>query len=474
MQTRRRSAVGKPRIARIVYRQTTRGERPYPVRPSKPQKNTLNNLDIGAEENFSNPEVEQDLDYDQDEALHNLRNLHTETKRGVSQNDYLRQWLLRRKTHLDFIVSMEAPGEDHLSCSKCQDEGEMWRCESCIGGQLLCRDCCRKQHYTLPFHSVQSWTGSFFKKRALWEIGLKLYLGHPGRDCKGKSGDHSHNADIMMDIASDTHNVSTDRKSEMDWDQDTNWRSDMNVGMEQSGEHTDDENLEDPEVLPGQEPQDDDEMYVNVDDTRHNLLPEPPKMDEDGNRFVAFIDVTGIHYLPVVHCFCSGSHQDIDLQYMGQKLFPASYKRVRTAFTFAVLDDFRLSNLECKTSAYQYYQKLRRVTHSAFPSLVVNRYRELRRVSRQYRNLRTWQTHGFAHEPRPPGLGELAMFCASCPQPGINLPDNWKEDPDRYEFLSPMNLLIVQVEIFILGALLWMEISRQITLNKKKTTMTSD
>ncbi|KAF8876523.1 hypothetical protein CPB84DRAFT_1635353, partial [Gymnopilus junonius] len=23
---------------------------------------------------------------------------------------------------------------------------------------------------------------------------------------------------------------------------------------------------------------------------------------------------------------------------------------------------------------------------------------------------------------------KLALFCAACPQPGINLPDNWKED----------------------------------------------
>ncbi|TEB20942.1 hypothetical protein FA13DRAFT_1757685 [Coprinellus micaceus] len=28
---------------------------------------------------------------------------------------------------------------------------------------------------------------------------------------------------------------------------------------------------------------------------------------------------------------------------------------------------------------------------------------------------------------RPPSKGELALFCAVCPQPGVNLPPDWKE-----------------------------------------------
>lgn len=29
------------------------------------------------------------------------------------------------------------------------------------------------------------------------------------------------------------------------------------------------------------------------------------------------------------------------------------------------------------------------------------------------------------------GAGSLAMFCATCPQPGVNIPENWKEDPNQ-------------------------------------------
>lgn len=34
-----------------------------------------------------------------------------------------------------------------------------------------------------------------------------------------------------------------------------------------------------------------------------------------------------------------------------------------------------------------------------------------------------------------PGVGDLAIFCPSCPQPGVNLPDNWKDDSRKFVFL---------------------------------------
>ena len=33
------------------------------------------------------------------------------------------------------------------------------------------------------------------------------------------------------------------------------------------------------------------------------------------------------------------------------------------------------------------------------------------------------------HEVQP---GELAIYCLACPQPGINIPENWREDPARH------------------------------------------
>ncbi|KAG1718273.1 uncharacterized protein EDB91DRAFT_1090173 [Suillus paluster] len=101
------------------------------------------------------------------------------------------------------------------------------------------------------------------------------------------------------------------------------------------------------------------------------------------------------------------------------------------AFTFVVLDDFLLDNLECGTSAMNYYSKLRRVTSSVFPHLVPDRYRELMRVGRQWKQVKQLKWHGFGHEKRKPKAGELALFCPACPQPGVNvnLSDRNGSDP---------------------------------------------
>ncbi|KAF8899537.1 hypothetical protein CPB84DRAFT_1847745 [Gymnopilus junonius] len=94
----------------------------------------------------------------------------------------------------------------------------------------------------------------------------------------------------------------------------------------------------------------------DLKNSQTNLVLQPSSRDQSGNPFIAIIDVLGVHHLPVVHCTCRRAEDDILFLEMG--LFPASFDRIRTVFTFNVLTDFWLSNLECKTSAYQYYQKL--------------------------------------------------------------------------------------------------------------------
>ena len=59
-----------------------------------------------------------------------------------------------------------------------------------------------------------------------------------------------------------------------------------------------------------------------------------------------------------------------DVQLMNAGLFPSSYKQIETAFTFAVLDDLLTDNLECKTTAQQYYSKLQSITSPLFPDSV--------------------------------------------------------------------------------------------------------
>ncbi|KAI6011636.1 hypothetical protein EDC04DRAFT_2609807 [Pisolithus marmoratus] len=112
------------------------------------------------------------------------------------------------------------------------------------------------------------------------------------------------------------------------------------------------------------------------------------------------------------------------------RLFTASISKPKTAFTFTVLDHFLIDALECKTSAMSFYQKLKRFTNNAFPER--DRYRELMRVCWLWRDLKHRKWFGFGHDmEQDPGDGGLALFCPACPQPGVNLPADWKVCYDR-------------------------------------------
>lgn len=81
------------------------------------------------------------------------------------------------------------------------------------------------------------------------------------------------------------------------------------------------------------------------------------------------MDVTGYHYIRVRYCRCA-SQVPAHRQLLRAGLYPASQKRPQTVFTFQLLDDCYLDNLECKTAFNNYHNKLRRLTSKTFPHLV--------------------------------------------------------------------------------------------------------
>jgi hypothetical protein len=58
-----------------------------------------------------------------------------------------------------------------------------------------------------------------------------------------------------------------------------------------------------------------------------------------------------------------------------------------------------------------------------------NQYKELIRVSWQMRNLQVKKRFGAVYGTSS-SHGCLAIFCLFCPQPGINLPQDWKDLPN--------------------------------------------
>jgi hypothetical protein len=93
-----------------------------------------------------------------------------------------------------------------------------------------------------------------------------------------------------------------------------------------------------------------------------------PRFQPTTNTMV-IVDKSGVHRLMVTYCNCPDAEPpDVQLFCIG--LFPASFSKPKTAFTFSVLDDFLLDNLECGMTVMNYFSKLQRMTTSAFPHLV--------------------------------------------------------------------------------------------------------
>ncbi|KAI9437087.1 hypothetical protein BJY52DRAFT_1230227 [Lactarius psammicola] len=147
----------------------------------------------------------------------------------------------------------------------------------------------------------------------------------------------------------------------------------------------------------------------------------------NGNPLITSIDCSGVFEMEVLFCACSDAYSK-DEQLLRAGLFPSTFKQIENIFTFAVLDNFLTDNLECKTTAQQYYSKLQSMTSAMFPDHVPNRYKQLLRASRQWRDLKNRMQTGLGYqaEQETPQDGSMAIFCPACPQPGINLPDDWK------------------------------------------------
>lgn len=167
------------------------------------------------------------------------------------------------------------------------------------------------------------------------------------------------------------------------------------------------------------------------------LGPSAPATDMFNNAYIRIVHTNGIHHIPMLACSCHGERQTA-FDIIASGFLPASFTRIRTLFTFQMLDQFRLCNLELKASAYEYYNMLRRLTSSTAPSGVDNVAHEFRRMVRLWRWMKKLKWAGYGHNnenPLTPAPGTLANYCAACPQPGINLPPDWKEDPNRYRIL---------------------------------------
>jgi hypothetical protein len=321
----------------------------------------------------------------------------------------MQMWLPKRTPYLQRMVANE--GNEIKTCIRCE-KAARWRCRSCLARPMFCRECCRATHRLLIYHRVEKWNGKFFQDASLWEVGVRLNVGHGGLECPSQ--------DALLEAC----RVDEENKDELDQLSATQYE----FGPVPSEHPHPPPPVPEPEPTLVEDEDPDDPDWQDVPPTSEftwfPLQTPTPTLDNHDNHFLLIVDSTGLLSLPVVWCSCRNADPADELL-LDLDLLPASYGSIKTAFTFHCLDDYRLSNLECKTSAYQYYQKLRRLTNPAFPHAVPNRYNEFRRATRQWRNMKLRKWFGYGHRRESPGKGTMALFCAACPQPGINLPANF-------------------------------------------------
>jgi hypothetical protein len=297
----------------------------------------------------------------------------------------------------------------------------------------------RRNHRENPLHRIERWNGSYYRPAALREVGTYLlvrhYIGDEVCDTLSNWCNMLDTAEIVNDnkeqdvlrrlVPSMVPEKEPDPGPEA---QDgVYWEEFEGRDLEEGMEYEEGEDLGDG---------DEEEINAYFDDagasTGAGVDPAIAALTMGSLHRV--VHTNGVHHIAMVSCQCQGNDV-LPLDLFAAQLLPASLKRIKTIFTAQVLDQFRMCNLELKASAYQFNQMLRRLTKPMAPAEVDNLYREFRRMTRIWRWMKKLKWAGYAGSAKKAmdvGPGELAIFCPACPQQGINIPDNWREDNARH------------------------------------------
>ncbi|KAJ7441783.1 hypothetical protein B0H11DRAFT_2251843 [Mycena galericulata] len=159
--------------------------------------------------------------------------------------------------------------------------------------------------------------------------------------------------------------------------------------------------------------------------------PEPAK-----KGFVT-LHTNGIHEVLVDFCGCSEALEagPPEVQLLRAGWFPASHVRPHTCATLTVLEQFHLETVQAKTTMYDFYGVLEKLTDNT-GSKPPDRYHEWIRMCREFRILKMLKRGGRATAYDLSGAdgtqaGALAIECPACPRPGVNLADDWEDTPEE-------------------------------------------
>ena len=205
-----------------------------------------------------------------------------------------------------------------------------WRCHDCFGEPVHCSSCLVVTHQCSPFHRVSRWDGWTFFRSSLSDAGLVLHIGHEGRPCSSPTTANTSCNNVNHSINSDSCFPSAD--------------SGIHNGTSTAPSPFVDPDLLFPTDIPPLSSWEYSGVFLDTMKTQQHL-------DADGNPWLTIVDTTGIHQVQAHYCRCAESLCLPDyIQLLRNGLFPASIAQPRTVFTFRVLDDYDLLNLETKAT----------------------------------------------------------------------------------------------------------------------------
>ncbi|KAJ6592936.1 hypothetical protein B0H19DRAFT_919522, partial [Mycena capillaripes] len=86
--------------------------------------------------------------------------------------------------YLAELLRLEGRGSvTHDFCPACPKKpaaNPSYRCMDCLFPDLVCESCCLTNHEDRPLDRIERWTGTFFERVSLKEMGLRVQLGHSG------------------------------------------------------------------------------------------------------------------------------------------------------------------------------------------------------------------------------------------------------------------------------------------------------
>ena len=209
------------------------------------------------------------------------------------------------------MIRLEAPPPDRM-CINCASSPGHYRCKDCLPKNFFCSGCCIAAHVAQPFHRIQKFTDGSFEGYDLDQLGFRLDIRPHSGSCSRK------------DAPVETAEAYTGSDTELDWEDD-----DDNTPFYQSQSST---------------------FFQHVSDSGK----------------IVIVSSTGIFKRNIQWCTCPNAPEK-HIQLMRTRLFPATFVNPKSAFTFDVLDYFRLDALECNTSAMNFMAKLMRRTSGTFP-----------------------------------------------------------------------------------------------------------